>query len=412
MRGMETIARNCGGLPLALPAALPEKARILVACSGGSDSVALALALREAGFAIVLAHVQHHLRRRAAEADARFVEQFAKSLSVPFSRADADVKALQREKSLSLEMAAREARHAALVAIARRRRIRFVAFAHHRRDQAETVLLALARGAGPRAIGAMSPAREDASGLVFLRPLLAVPKEDILSFLAARKQTFRTDKTNTDGSSLRSRVRTRVLPLLAETLNPRVEEALSRVAEIARADDEALSFFARTSPLDFPALARRRALAALPPRATFREAEAVLPRFGKNAEILPNIGKTGSARGIWLLPRLPRVSDFVPATGFERTDSAIYLDAASVKGKRLSFRRPRPGDRLALGGKTGGSKKLSDIFINEKVPRALRAKAVVLAVDGELAALAGYRVAPAFRVPSPDAPSIVLRRPR
>lgn len=411
MPPVETIRQLVGNLSLSLPATLSPAERILVACSGGSDSVALALALHEAGRRIVLAHVQHHLRGRAAEADARFVERLAHQLSVPFARADADVPALARATGQSPEMAAREARHAALVSLARRRRIRAVAFAHHRRDQAETVLLALARGAGPRAIGAMSSARRDkASGLLFLRPLLAAAKEDILSFLRARRQPYRTDKTNFDGSSLRSRVRTRVLPLLAETLNPRIEEALCRVAEIARADDEALGFFARTSPENLPALARRRALAALPPRATFRAAEAVLPMFGKNQGNLPNIGKSARRARIWILPRLPRAKDFRPAAGFERTAEALYVSAEAVKGKRLSFRRPRPGDRLEIGG-PAGTKKISDILVNEKIPRALRAKTVLLVADGVVAALAGFRVAPAFRVPSPASPSLVLGRP-
>ena len=436
MPPVETIRQPVGNLSCALPASLAPGERILVACSGGSDSVALALALHGAGRRIVLAHVQHHLRGRAAEADARFVARLASRLAVPFARADVDAKALARATGQSPEMAAREARYAALVSLARRRRIRAVAFAHHRRDQAETVLLAIARGAGPRAIGAMSFARRDeASGLLFLRPLLDTPKEEILRFLAERHQPYRTDRTNLDGSSLRSRVRTRVLPLLAGTLNPRIEEALCRVAEIARADDEALAFFARTSPEEFPALLRRRALAALPPRATFRAAESVLPMFGKNGPDLPNIGKStrrarkpfcqcsaktaeicrtsanssGGTR-IWLLPRLPSAGDFRPATGFERTAEALYVSAEAVKGKRLSFRRPRPGDRLELGG-AAGTKKISDILVNEKIPRALRAQTLLLAADGIVAALAGFRVAPAFRVPSPGAPSLVLRRP-
>jgi tRNA(Ile)-lysidine synthase len=474
MSAMEMISSKAGNLSLSLPAELPPDERILVACSGGSDSVALALALHEAGRRIVLAHVQHHLRGRAAEADARFVSRLASRLAVPFARADADVPALIRATGQSPEMAAREARHAALVSLARRRRLRAVAFAHHRRDQAETVLLAIARGAGPRAIGAMSFARRDeGSGLLFLRPLLDTAKEDILAFLALRRQPYRTDKTNFDGTSLRSRVRMRVLPLLAETLNPRIEEALCRVAEIARADDEALAHFARNSSEDLPALARRRALAALPPRATFRAVEAVLPNLGKMEPDLPNIGNStrrarktfchemsgspspfdegrsrissldprmrgkeraeasadaecqcsaktdgicqtlakspGGAR-IWILPRLPSIKDFRPAAGFERTAEALYVSADAVKGKRLSFRRPRPGDRLEIGG-PAGNKKISDILVNEKVPRALRAKTVLLVADGAVAALAGFRVAPAFRVPSPGAPSLVLRRP-
>lgn len=422
---METIRQLVGNLSLSLPATLSPDERILVACSGGSDSVALALALHEAGRRIVLAHVQHHLRGRAAEADARFVERLAHQLSVPFARADADVPALARATGQSPEMAAREARHGALASLARRRRIRAVAFAHHRRDQAETVLLALARGAGPRAIGAMSSARRDkASGLLFLRPLLAAAKEDILSFLRARRQPYRTDKTNFDGSSLRSRVRTRVLPLLAATLNPRIEEALCRVAEITRADDEALTHFARTSPENLPALARRRALAALPPRATFREIERQSGDSGRGGGqtpckkgAVPTQERTGDggranspARGIWLLPRLPRAKDFRPAAGFERTAEALYVSAEAVKGKRLSFRRPRPGDRLEIGG-PAGTKKISDILVNEKIPRALRAKTVLLVADGVVAALAGFRVAPAFRVPSPASPSLVLGRP-
>jgi tRNA(Ile)-lysidine synthase len=218
-------------------------ARVVVALSGGADSVALAYLLREietAGELVVagLAHFNHQLRVdpagsnvSPAERDERFCASLADAISVPILVEREDVRARAGRERRSLEDAAHAARHA----FYDRARLYFaaeaVAVGHTRDDQAETFLMRLVRGAGPRGLAAMRPRH----GSV-IRPLIECRRAELRAYLAERQIPHVEDETNDDVRIPRNRIRAELLPLLAERFNPAVVEVLANQAELARGE--------------------------------------------------------------------------------------------------------------------------------------------------------------------------------
>jgi tRNA(Ile)-lysidine synthase len=209
--------------------------RIVVGLSGGADSVTLSLLLpevaREFGAEVVaLAHLNHGLRP-GAEDDQRFCGEFAGRLGLPFDTEAADVRGLARERRTSLEDAGRIARYAFLRRVMAHRGATRIAVAHTRNDQAETVLLRLCRGAGPKGLASIFPK----AGPV-IRPLLDVRRAAIDAFVAAEGIAFREDPTNRDVTIARNRVRHELLPYLARHVGEGIVDVLARQAVIARED--------------------------------------------------------------------------------------------------------------------------------------------------------------------------------
>jgi tRNA(Ile)-lysidine synthase len=217
----------------------PRGARVLVALSGGSDSVALLHILRgleglgELSVAGV-AHFNHQLRGAEADADEEFCRQSALALGLPFDAGRGDVARLAAESGRSVEDAARAARYAFLAESAERLRADVVAVGHTADDQAETFLLRLLRGAGSRGLAAIRPR----AGRI-VRPLLEVRRADLRSFIAEQSLRYREDASNADLQFARNRVRHELIPVL-ESYSPGIVPVLAREAELARQDEEYL----------------------------------------------------------------------------------------------------------------------------------------------------------------------------
>ena len=230
-RALETVGRH---------ALLRDGRRVLVALSGGADSVALLLILRElerAGAVVVAgaAHLNHLLRGADADADEAFCAALAARLGVPFLAGRVDVAALARAAKRSLEDAARTARYAFLERAADTLDADAIAVAHTKDDQAETFLLRLLRGAGARGLAAIHPR----AGRV-IRPLIDLERAALREYLAAGGQAFREDATNADVSIPRNRVRHQLIPLLESRFSPGVVDVLAREAALARDDEDFL----------------------------------------------------------------------------------------------------------------------------------------------------------------------------
>lgn len=225
---------------------LDRKDRVLVACSGGPDSTALFHLLRAIApsfdLDLVIAHLNHGIRTDAGE-DEAFVRALAEDAGVSLVAEAADCPALSREWRVSLEGAARRARYAFLDRQAHALGITKVALGHTADDQAETILMRLLRGSGLRGLAGISPVRR-ARGIQYIRPLLVIPKGDILAFLASQSIPYRTDTTNTMRCCTRNRIRLDLMPCLEKEFNPSLVQTLSRTAELLREDDLALSHFA------------------------------------------------------------------------------------------------------------------------------------------------------------------------
>jgi tRNA(Ile)-lysidine synthase len=246
----------------------PPDARYLIGVSGGRDSVALLHSLISLGYErVIVCHLNHHLRGRSSDADARFVktlverynhELVRQALHVPgvrmgkrsarltttgrieFELGSANVRALGKKQKMSIETAAREARYAFFAKAARRRNCRTIFVAHHADDLVETFLINLFRGAGSAGLAAMreiSTRRIDDVNLTVVRPFLCLWRKEIDDYIREHRLRFREDVTNKNLTPLRNRVRHRIIPYLEKLLGRNIRQNIWRTAMIA-ADEE------------------------------------------------------------------------------------------------------------------------------------------------------------------------------
>jgi len=218
---------------------LPQGSAVVIGLSGGSDSVALTLILRElaryGGFSIAaLAHLNHRIRPGAAS-DEAFCRAFAGRCELPIQVETVDVPVFAATQHMSLEDAARRVRYDFLRRTAQRVGADVVAVGHTRDDQAETVLLKLARGAGLTGLGGIYPRRDEV-----IRPLIDVPRADLRAYLREQGESWVEDETNADLTNPRNRVRHRVLPELEAAYGGSPLGGLARAADLAREDGDCL----------------------------------------------------------------------------------------------------------------------------------------------------------------------------
>jgi len=211
---------------------------IVVAVSGGVDSMVLLRVLHELagghGWQLKVAHLNHRLRGRGSEADARLVRRAAAALGWPCVIGRAEVRSIARARGLSLEMAAREARHGFLAGVAAPLAWRTVALAHHADDQLELFFLRLLRGCGGEGLAGMKwrgPSPSDPR-VTLVRPLLDQPKAALRQWAAARGVAFREDASNAHVDIQRNRIRHELLPLLRRHYQPALERTVARLMDI------------------------------------------------------------------------------------------------------------------------------------------------------------------------------------
>lgn len=442
---------------------------VLVAVSGGADSMALFQALAELrqtlDVTLAVAHLDHQLRAEASRGDAAFVEARAAALDVPFHLEAADVRGLADKEGVSLEMAARAARYGFLRRVAKTHGYAAAATGHTLDDQAETLLLRLARGAGT---GGLSGIARSAvvDGIRVIRPLLDVRHETLVSFLKERGLTWREDASNRDLAFLRNRVRHEILPRMRDLLNPRVEEALARAANLLEADERWLE--ARTADVaprvwadDDPARIDVHRLAELPLAARRRVVRAWLAGQGVDPDVLDYhvlhrvLGLADSIEGSARVP-LPGGGEVERSYGVlalrpgDAPVLAVFDEVLRIPGETLvpeaglrvvarrrrgrgpasagpigtfpataSFRLNRteedavhirtwrPGDRIVLPG-TAGTRKVQDVFTDAKVARLVRRKVPLLVCRDEVIWIPGYQVAGPWHVASSETPAVHL----
>lgn len=228
-------------ITLNIPSACAPAEPVLLAISGGRDSVALLHLLREAGFTnLILCHLNHGLRGDESDGDALFVRRLAKKHELKCEIESAHVGALAQERKISVETAAREARHAFLLRMAEKHDTWVVFLAHHAEDQAETILANLCRGSGLAGLAGMHAVQRLDSGLHLVRPMLNVRRGEIDAYLKSRRFKFREDSSNASPRHRRNRLRHEALPLLNDIFARDVSPQLLRLGSLAEQDDDCL----------------------------------------------------------------------------------------------------------------------------------------------------------------------------
>lgn len=414
--------------------------RIALAVSGGGDSTALLLAFAEAGWAsrVVAVHVNHRLRDRESDEDEDFVRDLSSRIGVEFVCFDGSPDP-DRRRAVGVEAAARERRYKLLLDAAETYDCEFIATAHHRRDQAETVLLRLVTGSGLLRLRGIEPVSERR----IIRPFLDIAAEELAQFVKDRGITPRHDATNRDLSLLRNRIRHELLPLLG-TYNPRIEETLAETARQSRELECDLESLARATfekalhrtedetTIDTAAF---EGLPWLLRHATMKEIRRLDPeaRDVSAADVRRIVGEEASRSSV--TPRLDVYRDGVqfrlkakrPRTGsfeyelpvgervtVEALSTAFRIAPATAglplvsqshqlvelpNGSRTPFviRNRRPGDRFHPLG-APGEKKLSQFLIDRKISESER-DAIPLLLHGDtIAAVIGIEVSEQYKV--------------
>lgn len=223
---------------------IPAGSRLILAVSGGADSMALAdgvAQLMGEGYCQgTVLHVEHGLRGEEALADAELVRSFCEERGLDFICEHVDVRGLASAGKLSKEEAARSLRYQVLDKYLTALQADFIVTAHHSDDQAETVLLKLLRGTGIEGLSGM----QVRSGRL-LRPLLHLSRSHLESYCQLRSLAFCHDSTNDDLAYTRNRIRRELLPYLEKAFNPSIKKALVQTAEILQEDDACLTLMAQ-----------------------------------------------------------------------------------------------------------------------------------------------------------------------
>ncbi|MDD4017910.1 MAG: tRNA lysidine(34) synthetase TilS [Kiritimatiellae bacterium] len=435
--------------------------RLGLAVSGGADSVALFHLLlpvcRNAGTAVTVLHLNHGLRAEAG-ADEQFVRTLAAQDGVPFLSRRVTL-ADRPPDGRSLEMAAREARMVFFRQCGAEAGLDAIATGHQADDVAETLLLRLARGSGAAGLAGLRPrSRLAHSVLALIRPLLPIAGSALRAWLRQRGLTWREDASNSDPAIARNLIRHTVLPQLETAWVPDVRARLCRSAETLREDDALLETLAAREldalaplPADPPSLPigpllqqpealQRRILRQWFFRHGYPEAAGLdtvlsLIEACRSADGTPFQLPGGTFAlcrgGLLSLPHPETASPpdaTLPAQGTLRWGTVeitvescrgvasiahgtgVYpavctLSAQALAGHGVRVRARQTGDRIAPTG-LRGSKKIQDLFVDEKIPEHRRGAIPVFACGDDVAWVPGYRVARRFAVPAPDAPSL------
>lgn len=416
----------------------------LVGVSGGSDSVALLRLLHELAprleLDLTVAHLDHGARGEAARADAAFVANLAAALGRPFV-----LGRWQPTRTAHFEADARRARHDWLGETAVAVGASVVALGHTRDDQAETVLHRVVRGTGLRGLAGIPDCRPLRAGISLVRPLLVCSRQQLRDYLAAREQSFRDDASNADLARTRARIRHDLLPRLAADYNPRVVDALVRLAQHAASADDVLQHEAaivaseavesasttrvvllRARLLTVPAVVRGEVLRRVWRAAGWPEGQMSASRWQRLNRLVRRaeparfdvgeavVAETGPqtltlSRGVSMpvFSHLPALLEVPGSVEWNEQRIAATEDLGKhydevLDRDRLALplmvRGPRPGDRFDPLGMDGHEQALGDFLRSRRVARSERASTPLVCDQRGIVWVVGHRIAHRVRI--------------
>jgi tRNA(Ile)-lysidine synthase len=433
---------------------LEPESRVVVAVSGGPDSVCLLSALHtlsaELKISLHIAHLDHMFRGRESAEEANFVENLAGKLGIPSTIEHIDVPSYCREHGLSPQAGARKVRYSFLARVAQASGAARIATGHTATDQAETFLMRLLRGAGAAGLSAIPPVRGN-----IIRPLIEATREEVLGYLRSVGLSYVIDPSNAKPFYTRNRIRLELMPVL-KRFNPRIEETLASEAGLLRGEDEAIDAYLETigesiiAQDDDVLKLRRDEFNALPlafQRRIFRTAIALTGREPSELSLvqidetlafmatsqtgrslnLPGGLVVGREYDRFIISTAPVARNFSYALALPGTTLIPELGLAvetrlGGDGEEypigennlwqavfdydkispfLTVRNRRPGDRFCPSGMGGRSKKLQDYLVDNKVPQRQRDRVPLFSTGEDLIWVVGYRTDFRF-LPGPD----------
>lgn len=439
--------------------------KVLAAVSGGADSVCMLhmlCALRKnLGFELACAHLNHGLRGEDAEADAKFVEAFCKKLDVPFFLKKVDVAELAKEGKLSTEEAGRKARYDFFNELKEAHGFTRIATAHNKNDNAETVLMRIIRGSGLDGLSGIPYIREDN----VVRPLLDVSRQEIEEYCKKYNLEFCTDATNLENDYTRNKVRNLLIPFIEKEFNTGLIDSLNRLSKNASQDSRFVNEYAKRlferlgSPLPGGKLntihieSFKMVDDAIRARILRMAAEKAVPEAKLEhkhiSELMDMLDKpTGTQISLpmgitvrvnygWLTFEGPDASCevcqddkgffaqikvgetlFVESIGKEitlRMEDGRYkckineaaLDPDVLGSQPLFIRNRRDGDRI-VWFPDGRTKKIKNVFIDEKIDKKDREKIPLLCTGDEVVAIIGGRVSEKYKLTKESERALVI----
>lgn len=412
--------------------------KVLVALSGGADSVALLLVLQELGYGCEAAHCNFHLRGEESLRDERFVRRLCQRCHIPLHVRDFDATAYARTHGVSIEMACRELRYQWFEQLLVHERCQVIAVAHHRDDNIETFFLNAIRASGIAGLAGM----RSRNGHV-VRPLLGVSRQQVLGFLAARGQDFVTDSTNLVSDVKRNRLRNIVLPAIygqfpgaATTLEKTIAYAREGTDLLHELLDKASAVICQTAGDGFDVSLKELMVYQNAPGLLYgllkpygfnhhqcesliraARGEAGIGRKVENKDYVAIVGRT-----MIEVIKLKEKNDYPVVIGLENSEidepiklmvehclnrrfnpkavdgkRVIALDCEVLKCSRVVLRHWHEGDRFSPFGMRG-SKLVSDLFTDLKLSERDKRKAWILEADGQILWVVGYRASSHYRV--------------
>lgn len=424
--------------------------RVLVAVSGGPDSVALLyglLSLRsELSLELHIAHLNHKLRGVESDKDERFVRALAKQSKLKFFSKKVDIKKKAKRQKLGIEECARDIRYRYLDKIAGQIKADKIATGHQADDQAETFLMRLIRGAGGTGLSGIPPKRGK-----IIRPLIRIKREEIKRFLRMNKIAYRSDSTNYLPDRFRNKIRLTLLPKIKKDFNPKIVEVLNRTADILSFQQEYIEKECKQILHDISQIRKNKIIIDLKKftgydiclqreliRQCVRKLKGDLNQLSfdpveRSLDLIQH-GSSGKkiklADKIWLevcekelvvfeegkrkkldypltLPGEASLIDWgikiksgvikrKPPKYVNRNQNIAFLDQEKLQ-KPFRLRNRRKGDRFRpLGMK--GTKSLADFFTDTKVPSYQRDEVPILTSKGKIVWVVGYRISDEFKV--------------
>lgn len=410
--------------------------RIGIAVSGGSDSIAmlyfLAQRKEEYGIELVVLHVDHSIREES-DSDCQFVKKMAENLGINFHRFKVDVPKLAKERGESLETIAREARYSIFKKLVENGEVDKIALAHHKNDQAETILMHIFRGSGISGAKGMEPI----SNGIYVRPLLDTSKNEILAFIKDNKLSYCEDCTNIDNSYSRNYIRNVVM----KDITSRWENAVDAIVNFGKSASEDDEYI--LSQIDAGAVIEEKNAVKIP-LSYFIYNNAIVARIIFKAMRMLGINKDIERRHIALIKNLALngengkkinlpfevnaikeydyltlhknkqsksreervfkcgeffVEDFglvkVKKGEFSKREGYLMIDKDKLP-KDAVWRFRKEGDEFTKFG--GGKKKLKSYFIDKKIPSRLRDIIPLLANGNEIFLIAGYEISDKVKV--------------